>query len=385
MGDDRRMKILVAPDSFKGSLAADEVAGAVRGGLRRVLGDVQVTCLPLADGGEGSLEVMLRNGGRAISMNVCGSNGKKMPARYGMFENGRAAFVEIAQACGLIHLRDEERNPLQTTSTGAGELLSAAIDEGAKRLIVGLGGSATNDGGAGMLQALGLRCRNAAGNVIMEPLNGRTIGDVCEVETSALDDRCSGLEIIIASDVDNPLLGPEGATQIFGPQKGASPAMVEELESNLASFYDVIEKAFNRGVRHLPGAGAAGGIGAALLIMPNASRRSGFELIAEHLDLENKIKDNDIVLTGEGRLDRQSLFGKVPIGVAEICRKHDTPVVAICGACEQGIESELAPHFDAIEIALSKPMTEKEAFVMAATNVSDAGVRVGQWLKLILR
>lgn len=380
------MKIVIAPDSFKESLSAAAVAAALAEGLRRVLPQVEVVIVPMADGGEGTLDALTSvAGARLVTAKVSDALGALRMARYGILADQRTAIFEVAEIIGLANLPPAQRSPLATSSYGVGEMMRACLDGGLRRVVVGLGGSATVDGGAGMLQALGARFFNRAGVELPVPLTGGGLADIATVDLSALDARLADLELDIACDVDNPLCGPTGAAAVFGPQKGASSEDVTQLDRGLRRLFDLLEDAIGRQVADRAGAGAAGGLGAALLLALHGSLRPGVEVVMEATGLKAAISGALVVVTGEGRVDEQTLFGKAPAGVARLARSLGVPVIAVGGslaAVERLLQSGL---FDAIEAAVSRPCSMPEALRDAHCNLVDAGIRVGMWLKLCLR
>jgi glycerate kinase len=347
------VKVLIAPDSFKGSLSAKELCAAIAEGIRRVHPEAEIIELPLADGGEGTTENLVHaSGGKLVQVQASDPLGRQVQAAYGLLGiddgdgtaaaanadadaangHGRTAVVEVAQASGLTRLTAAERNPLLASSRGTGELIAHALDAGCRRFIVGLGGSATNDGGAGLLQALGLRLLDADGAEL--PPGGQALARLARIDASALDPRLRECSVDAACDVANPLCGPDGASAVFGPQKGATPAMVAELDAALRRFGELIERERSIAVLQAPGAGAAGGIGAALLGFLGARMRSGIEMVLEAVGWERHLRGADLVITGEGKLDAQTLSGKVIAGVCKSARQHGVPVVALCGGLD---------------------------------------------------
>lgn len=380
------MKIVIAPDSFKESLSAAAVAAALAEGLRRVLPQAEVVIVPMADGGEGTLDALTSvEGARFVTEKVHDALGAPITARYGILADQSTAILEVAEVIGLARIALELRSPLATSSYGVGEMMRACLDGGLRRVVVGLGGSATVDGGAGMLQALGARFFDAAGVELPAPLTGGGLADIATLDLSALDLRLADLDLDIACDVDNPLCGPTGAAAVFGPQKGASPSDVMRLDHDLRRLFDLLEDACGCKVADCAGAGAAGGLGAALLLVLHGSVRPGVEVVIDATGLKEAISGALVVVTGEGRVDEQTLFGKAPAGVARLARSLGVPVVAVGGglaAVERLWQSGL---FDAVEAAVSGPCSMPEALRDAHCNLVDAGIRVGMWLKLSLR
>ena len=324
------MKVVCAPDSYKEALSAVDAAAALARGVRGVLPSADVVELPVADGGEGTTETLMAAlGGQLIAVDITDALGRPRTAELGWVASERLAVVDVAQGAGLHHIELQLRDPYRSCSSGVGHLVSAALDLDPRRVVIGLGGSATNDGGAGMISALGGRLLDSNRTPVTPTPEG--MNNVASLDLSELDPRLAGVEVILASDVTNPLLGPDGATAVFGPQKGVTPARVPVIETVLAGWADVLETATGREVRDLPGAGAAGGLGAAFLALTGATLRPGLEVVAEAVGLEEAVRDADLVLTGEGRIDGQTRFGKTPWGVAEIARRHGVPVVMLGG------------------------------------------------------
>jgi glycerate kinase len=324
------MKVVCAPDSYKEALSAVDAAAALARGVRGVLPSADVVELPVADGGEGTTETLMAAlGGQLIAVEITDALGRPRTAELGWVASERLAVVDVAQGAGLHHIEVELRDPYRSCSSGVGHLVYAALDLAPRRLVIGLGGSATNDGGAGMISALGGRLLDSNRRPVTPTPEG--MNNVASLDLSELDPRLAGVEVILASDVTNPLLGPDGATAVFGPQKGVTPARVPVIETVLAGWADVLETATGREVRDLPGAGAAGGLGAAFLALTGATLRPGLDVVAEAVGLEEAVRDVDLVLTGEGRIDGQTRFGKTPWGVAEIARRHGVPVVMLGG------------------------------------------------------
>ncbi|MCG8325158.1 MAG: glycerate kinase, partial [Thiotrichales bacterium] len=294
-----------------------QVAAAIEKGIRRVLPKARIIKVPMADGGEGTVQSLVdATGGRIVRKKVTGPAGKPVNAGYGLLADGKTAVIEMAEASGLPMVKGRERNPLKTTTFGTGELIKNAMDRGATHIIIGIGGSATTDGGAGMAQALGVRFRDKRNSVIREKGAGGMLNRIAGIDTSGLDARLRKTRITVASDVDNPLCGRRGAACVFGPQKGATPAMVRTLDANLKHFGRLIKTELKKNVMNMPGAGAAGGPGAGLVAFAGARMKSGIDIVVEATGLKKSIKGADLVITGEGRVDFQTAFGKTPSGVA---------------------------------------------------------------------
>ena len=341
------MKIVIAPDSFKESLTALEVAEAIEAGLKKVLPDAEYVKVPMADGGEGTVQSLVdATEGRLISAEVCAPLGNKVKAEFGLSGDGRTAIIEMAAASGLHLVPPEARNPLRTTSYGTGELICAALDEGVEKIIVGIGGSATNDGGAGMLQALGALLLDAHHQPI--GAGGGCLQDLAAIDLSGLDKRLAGVEIVVACDVDNPLCGEKGASAVFGPQKGATAEMVQALDSGLQHFAALAARDLGLDIQSPAGAGAAGGMGGGVLLLPDARLQAGVQIVMEAVKLAEKVQDADLVITGEGRMDAQSVHGKTPIGVAHTAKAFGKPVIAIVGCLREDYEVVYAQGIDAV-------------------------------------
>lgn len=332
------MKVVIAPDSFKESLSAYEVAVAVEQGLCEVFPEAEFVKVPMADGGEGLVHSLVNTlDGEVITQIVTGPLGEKVEGFFGLIHEGKTAVIEMAAAAGLHLVSQEARNPLQTTTFGVGELILAALDYKVERIILGLGGSSTNDGGAGMVQALGGKLLDVSGCEI--GFGGGALANLHSINLEGFDVRLKNVGLEVACDVDNPLLGEEGASAVFGPQKGATAQMVRVLDQNLRHFASVIEKELGKSVSDIPGAGAAGGMGAGLIAFLPCQLRKGIQIVVEATGLEDHIKDAALVITGEGKIDSQTIYGKTPIGVAAVARKHNIPVIALTGTLGPGYEA----------------------------------------------
>lgn len=378
------MKIVIAPDSYKESLSATEVAQAIEKGFREIFPDAQYVSVPLADGGEGTVEAMIAaTHGSAHSALVTGPLGEKVNANWGMSGDGKTAFIEMAAASGLALVPPEKRNPLITTSRGTGELILQALDSGANNIIIGIGGSATNDGGAGMVQALGAKLCDANGTEI--GYGGGSLNSLNTIDVSGLDPRIKNCAIRVACDVTNPLVGELGASRIFGPQKGATEALILELDRNLAHYANIIKKSLGVDVKNVPGAGAAGGMGAALTAFLGAELKSGIEIVTQALNLEEHIHDCTLVVTGEGRIDSQSIHGKVPVGVANVAKKYHKPVIGIAGSLTRDVGVVHQYGIDAVFSVLTSIGTLEEAFRGAFDNIYRASRNIAATLAVGMR
>jgi glycerate kinase len=369
------MKIVIAPDSFKGSLTALEVAHAIKAGIKRVVPEAEVDEVPMADGGEGTVQALVdATGGEIIAQEVCDPLGNRIRADFGVLGDGNTAVIEMAAASGLPLVPEDKRNPMFTTTFGTGELIRAALDRGCRKLIVGIGGSATVDGGAGMAQALGARLLGKDGDEV--PRGGGGLEYLDRIDVSRLDARIAETATVVACDVDNPLVGPRGGPEVYGPQKGATPEMVKKLDRYLDRYADIIKRDLGIDVKEEPGAGAAGGLGAGLMAFLNAELRSGIDIVIEASGLEEHLKDADLVITGEGRIDRQTIYGKTPIGVAKSAKKFGIPVIGIGGGIGDDASVVYENGIDALMSIISYPMSLEMAVQRAYSLIADAAERV---------
>jgi len=375
------VNILVAPDSFKGSLTAVEAAEAMVQGIRAVMPEAEIVAVPLADGGEGTVEALVTaTRGRILERTVTGPLGDPVRAVFGVLGDDVTGVVECAQACGLPLAPPERRNPLATTTRGVGELMLEALNAGCTKLIVGLGGSATNDGGAGMAQALGARLLGPDGRELRS--GGANLLSLERIDVSGLDPRLAQATIYAASDVTNPLCGPEGASAIYGPQKGASPEMVEILERALAHYAEIVARDLKVEVRDLPGAGAAGGLGAGLVAFCGAEMRSGANVVMEMFEFDELLAAADVVFTGEGKLDNQIAYGKALRALALLAEKHATPVVAFVGSLQVEAGKLARQGIAGVVPILPCPMEEGEAMARAGELLQAAVERTVRLLAL---
>ncbi|MGI6143137.1 MAG: glycerate kinase [bacterium] len=370
------MRIIIAPDSFKGSLTAAEVAEGIERGVKRALPQVETITVPLADGGEGTVDALVSaTGGRIRIKEVTGPLGERVEAQFGLLGDGETAVIEMATASGLPLVPPGKRNPMLTTTYGTGELILAALEEGCRRIIIGIGGSATNDGGAGMAQALGVKLLDEKGQDI--PYGAAGLARLARIDVSSLDRRLAQVEVLVACDVDNPLTGPRGAARVYGPQKGADPQMVEELDQILARFAAILLRDLGIAVQDIPGAGAAGGLGAGLLAFLKGRLAPGVELVLSAVKLEERIQRGaDLIITGEGAINGQTVYGKAPIGVARLAKKYQLPVIAITGSIEPGAEAVLAEGIDAVAAITPGPISLAKAMERAGALVTDCAERV---------
>ncbi|WP_294911898.1 glycerate kinase [Tatumella sp. UBA2305] len=338
---------VLAPDSFKESMTAKEVCVAMERGLKAVYPHARYVHVPMADGGEGTTQSLVdATGGTLCTMTVTGPSGTPVEASYGISGDGNIAFIEMASASGIQHTRAGERNPLQTTTYGTGQLIRACLDKGIRKIILGIGGSATNDGGAGMAEALGARFYGKDNQQL--PAGGGALGALERIDVSTLEPRLSTVNILVACDVTNPLCGEQGASAIFGPQKGATPEMVGLLDNNLAHYAQLIHQQLGKDIASQPGAGAAGGLGAGLLAFTNCQLRKGIDIVLEYSGLRQHLSGADYCFTGEGRIDHQTRFGKTPFGVAEAAKAVGVPVIAVAGSIGSGTDVLYDKGIDAI-------------------------------------
>ncbi|WP_286783947.1 glycerate kinase [Leclercia sp. UBA1284] len=375
------MKIVIAPDSYKESLSALAVATAIEQGFCEIFPTAEYVKLPVADGGEGTVEAMVAaTQGEIVHVRVTGPLGESVEGFYGRSGDKESAFIEMAAASGLELVAPSQRNPLKTTSWGTGELIRHALDAGVNHIIIGIGGSATNDGGAGMVQALGAKLLNAQG----EPIGpgGEALENISRIDISGLDKRLVGCRIDVACDVTNPLTGKEGATAVFGPQKGATPEMIARLDKALEHYAQVIARDLDIDVLSLEGGGAAGGMGAALYAFCGAHLRQGIEIVTDALDLDRQVADADLVITGEGRIDSQTIHGKVPVGVAKIAKRYNKPVIGIAGSLTADVGVVHDHGLDAVFSVLYTICTLEEALENASENVRMTARNVAAAVKV---
>ncbi|WP_318475149.1 glycerate kinase [Photobacterium leiognathi] len=362
------MKIIIAPDSYKESLTAMEVATAIENGFRQVVPNAEYIKLPMADGGEGTVQSLVdASNGTIIERSVTGPLGEQVNGFFGLMGDGKTAIIEMAAASGLHLVSPDLRNPMLTTSFGTGELILAALDKGVEHIIVGIGGSATNDGGIGMAQALGVRFLDENNKQIS--YSGGALDRLHRIDISNIDPRLVSVKLEVACDVDNPLCGEKGASQVFGPQKGATPEMVTQLDNNLAHYAEIIKRDLGKDVKDMAGAGAAGGMGAALLGLFNAQLRPGIEIVMDAVNLADVLQDADLVITGEGRIDSQTIHGKTPIGVARAAKRFNKPVIGIAGSLSYDCNIVHEHGIDAVFSVVPRSVSLTEALAEAAINL----------------
>jgi glycerate 2-kinase len=361
------MKVVIAIDSFKGSISSNDAANTISSGIKDVYHDADIVSIPLADGGEGTVEALVQTAnGKLITKEVTGPLHEKVNAVYGILGDNVTAVIEVAAACGLPLIASDKRNPLLTTTFGVGELIKDAVNKGCREFVIGLGGSSTNDVGVGMLQALGFRFLDQHGKEV--GTGGQALNNITSINLENALPQLKDCTFRIACDVNNPLHGTNGAAYIFGPQKGATIDIVEELDSGLKHFADVVDQELGKDIHNISGAGAAGGLGAAFTGFLNASLQSGIELILDIVEMEKKMENADFVITGEGKLDGQTSMGKAPLGVSQLAAKQRIPVIALAGAVtketerlnEQGITSYFSIMNEPMN--LEDAMNEETAF-----------------------
>ena len=368
------MRILIAPQSLKGSLTAAEAGLAIAQGVQAVYAKAEIEIVPIADGGEGTVQALVdATNGKIIQQTVTGPLGKPVPAFFGLMGDGSTAAIEMASCAGLPLVPPDQRDPRITTTYGVGELILAALDHGSRHFIIGIGGSATNDGGAGMAQALGAALLSRQGTQIAR--GGAALATLAHISTSTMDPRLQECTLEVACDVTNPLCGPTGASAVYGPQKGATPEMVEELDSALAHYAQIIEQDLGMSVREIPGAGAAGGLGAGLIAFLHATLRPGAQIVFEAIHLEERIRTANLVITAEGQIDTQTAYGKSVGSVAEIAKRYGLPVLALAGSLGDNYRVVYELGVDAVATLPSGPMTLAFAMENAARLLSDAAER----------
>src|SRR5713101_5546520 len=375
------MRIVIAPQSLKGSLTAAEAGQAIARGVLAVYPEADLDIVPVADGGEGTVQALVdATGGKIVQQIVTGPLGEPVPAFFGLLGDGRTAALEMAAAAGLPLVPPDKRDPRITTTYGVGELIRAAIDRGSRRFIIGIGGSATNDGGAGMAQALGASLLTAEAMEIAR--GGAALATLARISTEKIDPRIQECSVEVASDVNNPLCGPTGASAVYGPQKGATPEMVTELDAALAHYASIIERDLGLAVKDVPGAGAAGGLGAGLMTFLHATLRPGAQIVLEAVRLEERIRTADLVITAEGQLDTQTAYGKSVGAVAALAKRYGLPVLAIAGSLGDNYQTVYALGVDAVAALPSGPMTLTYAMENAARLTTDAAERACRLLQV---
>lgn len=373
--------IVLAPDSFKESMTAKEVCEAMERGIRKATSQIRCIHVPMADGGEGTMQSLVdATGGRVYSKEVVGPLGNNVVAEYGILGNGEIGVIEMASASGIHLVDSEKRNPLITTTFGTGQLIKACLDKRVKKLLIGIGGSATNDGGAGFIQALGGRLLDENGDDLS--YGGGALAKLHTIDLSNLDERLKYVSVEVACDVNNPLCGKEGASYVFGPQKGATREMIEILDQNLSHYAEVIKEQLGKDVISKAGAGAAGGLGAGLMAFLDVKLKSGIEMVIEYANLEEKVRDADMVWTGEGSIDFQTQYGKTPLGVAMIAKKYNKPVIALAGRVGNDIDVLYDKGIDAIFGIMRGVTSIEEALVKGPENVEKTSENIIRLLNI---
>ena len=368
------MKVVIAPQGFKGNLTALRVSQAIDNGIRRVVPSVITAIVPMADGGEGTMQALVDAiGGEMIPVEVTDPLGGRVIAHFGLLSDKVTGVIEMAAASGLNLVPPQKLNPLLTTTYGTGELILAALERGCRKLIVGIGGSATNDGGAGMAQALGAKLLDTKG--VPLAFGGAALADLEHIDVTTIDPRLADCDIILACDVTNPLCGPQGASAVYGPQKGATKEMVVKLDAALAHYAEVIERDLGIDVRDVPGAGAAGGLGAGLIAFLKARVLPGVDVVIQATGLIEHLKEATLVFTGEGRLDSQTACGKVPVGVARKAKAFGLPVIAIAGEIANGYQAVYQQGIDAVFSIAPGPISLNQSMVRAEKLIADIAER----------
>lgn len=372
---------VLAPDSFKESMTAKEVCIAMEKGLKKIFPGAVYIHVPMADGGEGTVQSLIDvTQGQIFQQTVVGPLGEPVDASYGVMGDGKTAVIEMASASGIHYVSQNTRNPLITTTYGTGQLISACLDKGIKKIILGIGGSATNDGGAGMAEALGVKFYDEVG----EPLNrgGGALEKLHHIDITGIDPRLADVDILVACDVTNPLCGENGASHIFGPQKGATPEMVKTLDSNLSHYADVIKAQLGKDIATQPGAGAAGGLGAGLMAFTDCTLQKGIDIVIEYSGLREKLVNADFCFTGEGRIDSQTKFGKTPYGVAKTAQENNVPVIAVSGCVGSGVEDLYQEGIDAIFGIIPHAKSIDGLLKEGALNMERTCENIGRLIKV---
>lgn len=375
------MKIVIAPDSFKESLTALQVAQAIEIGFKKIFPDAEYIKVPMADGGEGTVQSLIDAWqGQSMVTEVTAPLGNKVLAEWGLSADRKTAIIEMAAASGLHLVAENERNPLITGSYGTGELIKAALNFGVEKIILGIGGSATNDAGVGMLQALGAAFLDDEGKPLAA--GGAALKQLSKIDLSALDPRLATTQIEVACDVDNPLCGERGASAVFGPQKGATAAMIKELDAALSLFSQKVKQQLNKDIANIAGAGAAGGMGAGLQLLPKCRLKSGVDIILEATHLSKVVADADLVITGEGRMDSQTVYGKTPVGVAKTAKRFHKPVIAIVGCLRADYEVVYDAGIDAVFPIIRNLASLSDTLAQGRENLISTAQNVARTLKL---
>lgn len=370
------MKIVIACDSYKGSASTLEVAGSIEKGIRRIYKDADIIKLPIADGGEGTVDALVLGGkGKYEDLEVLGPLGKKVKAKYGVLD-GNIGIIEMASASGITLLEEKDLNPLITTTYGTGQLIKSVIEKGIKKIYVGVGGSGTNDGGVGMAQALGISFKDKKGQEI--GYGGGELNKIETIDFTNVNPALKDVEIMVISDVQNPLCGPNGASRVYGPQKGGTEEMIEILDSNLRHLGEKISEYLDLDIINIPGTGAAGGLGGGLIAFCKASIWSGIDKVLDIIEIDKYLLDADLVITGEGRIDDQSIYGKAPVGVAKRAKGYNLPVIAIVASVGDGAWEVYSHGIDLILDIIDKPMTLEYAMENVGDLLEGAGANAAR-------
>ncbi|EKY25483.1 glycerate kinase [Clostridium celatum] len=373
--------IVLAPDSFKESMSAKEACMAMERGIKKVNSNIKCVHVPMADGGEGTMQSLVdATNGNIYSLEVIGPLGNKVKAQYGILGGGKIGILEMASASGIHLVPLDKRNPLITTTYGTGQLIKACLDKGVKKLLIGIGGSATNDGGAGVIQALGGRLLDKDGKELS--FGGGELGKLHTIDLTDFDQRLRDISVEVACDVNNTLCGEKGASNVFGPQKGATKEMVNLLDNNLKHYANVIKEQIGKDVLDVVGAGAAGGLGAGLMAFFNGTLKKGIEMVIEYTGLENEIKEADMVWTGEGSIDFQTQYGKTPLGVATVAKKYDKPVIAFAGRVGEDIDILYEKGIDSIFGIIKDVTSIEEALEKGQENMEKTAENVIRLMSL---
>lgn len=375
-------KIILALDSFKGSATSLEIESYIERGIMSVLPTAKCVKIPIADGGEGTVDAIVTAcHGEYREVEVQDPLGRTIMSSYGLLPDG-VAVIEMSKASGITFVRDDEKNPLKTSTFGTGQLIRDALDHGAHEIYIGIGGSATNDGGLGMAMALGVQFYDVNG--VLLPAMGESASRVARIDCSNLDKRLQTVPITILSDVDNPLCGERGASVVYGPQKGATSDMVKALDAGLSQYAQVIKEQLGKDVIDVPGAGAAGGLGAGFLVFTNATMKNGIHAVLELVQMKEQLRDADIVITGEGRMDFQTAFGKAPVGIAKLAKEQGLPVLAVVGSVAHNADNVYDHGIDFVIDLVNQPMSLAEAMGEVDVNAVFAGKSLGQLIKNLL-
>ncbi|MCH2307686.1 MAG: glycerate kinase [SAR202 cluster bacterium] len=375
------MKIVIAPDSYKGSISALNVARSVESGIKKVLPNAECSIVPAADGGDGTLETLVEgSNGKIRSSEVTGPLGEKRNANWGALGDGKTAVIEMALTSGLALVPENQLDPLNATTFGLGEIISDALENNFRKFIIGIGGSATNDGGAGMIQALGGKLLDSNGQELTH--GGASLIHLDQIDISTLDSRAKDSDFLIACDVNNPLCGPEGASAIYGPQKGSTPEMVKQLDKALFHYAKIIRRDLGIDINSIPGSGAAGGLGGGFVGFLNGKLLPGVDIVLDFINLDDQLKDADLVITGEGATDQSTIFNKAPIGIANRAKKFDIPVISISGSLNEGFKEVHNHGINASFSIINAPMTLNEATENASDLIASISEEIIRTLKL---